>query len=406
MTKGVGGSDPESVLRSLAPLPGAPPRISPEMRATRRELARASMAARGLGALILPVGPSLRYFTGLAWHASERLACAILKSDGALVLVGPRFEAESLEAGVDGPVDLRLWEEDEDPFALAADAIGVAGAANTTPAFDPQGPYWVYRGLSRALGSGLADDGGLLAEIRAIKSPAEIALMSYAKQITLRAQEAAAASLAPGVTSPEVRLFIDRAHRALGADGGATFCLVSFGAASALPHGGSGEVLSLGEGDAVLIDTGCEVDGYKSDITRSYVFGEPDADYRRLWGVSRAAQQAAFEALRPGVTCESIDLAARGVIEAAGLGPRYGLPGLPHRTGHGIGTEVHEAPYLVIGDKTLAQPGMCFSNEPALYATGVYGVRIEDHMYVTETGANWFTTPPDDAEIPFPAVGG
>jgi Xaa-Pro dipeptidase len=235
-----------------------------------------------------------------------------------------------------------------------------------------------------------------------IKSPAELALMSQAKAMTLEVHRRAARILKAGITTTAVRRFIDQAHRALGADDGSSFCAVQFGHASAYPHGLPGEQ-KLADGDLVLIDTGCRVQGYNSDITRTYVFGTPNAEHRRVWEVEKRAQAAAFAAVKPGVACEEIDAVARRVLEAAGFGPDYALPGLPHRTGHGIGLSIHEAPYLVRGDKTLLAPGMCFSNEPMIVIPETFGVRLEDHFYVTADGAAWFTEPQLNLEEPFPA---
>ncbi|MFI4951200.1 MAG: M24 family metallopeptidase, partial [Caulobacterales bacterium] len=201
-------------------------------------------------------------------------------------------------------------------------------------------------------------------------------------------------------TTTAVRRFIDQAHRALGADVGSSFCAVQFGVASAYPHGLPGEQ-RLAEGDIVLIDTGCRVQGYNSDITRTYVLGEPSAEIRRVWEVEKRAQAAAFAAVRPGVPCEEIDAVARTVLREAGFGPDYELPGLPHRTGHGIGLSIPEAPSLVRGDKTPLAPGMCFSDEPMIVIPDAFGVRLEDHFYVTETGAAWFTQPQPSLDEPF-----
>ena len=210
----------------------------------------------------------------------------------------------------------------------------------------------------------------------------------------------AARILETGITTAAVRRFIDQAHRALGADDGSSFCAVQFGVASAYPHGLPGEQ-RLAPGDIVLIDTGCKVQGYNSDITRTYVFGEPSAEQRRVWDVEKRAQAAAFAAVKPGVPCEEIDAVARRVLEAAGFGPDYALPGLPHRTGHGIGLSIHEAPYLVRGDRTPLAPGMCFSNEPMIVLPEAFGVRLEDHFYVTTDGAAWFTEPQPSLDAPF-----
>jgi Xaa-Pro dipeptidase len=234
---------------------------------------------------------------------------------------------------------------------------------------------------------------------RAIKSPAELALMRQAKRMTLEVQRRAARILAPGIRASEVHHFIDSAHKAIGS-AGSTFCIVQFGVSTAFPHGLPQDDV-LREGDMVLIDTGCAVQGYNSDITRSYVFGRPDDLQRDVWSIEREAQQAAFDAARPGVPCEAIDEAARAVLERHGLGPGYCLPGLPHRTGHGIGLTIHEAPYLVRGDSTPLVAGMCFSNEPMIVLPGKFGVRLEDHFHVTENGAAWFTEPSSSIDRPF-----
>jgi Xaa-Pro dipeptidase len=205
--------------------------------------------------------------------------------------------------------------------------------------------------------------------------------------------------LHPGQRASEVEAFIDREHRRLGG-GGNTFCIVSFAEDSSLPHGGEGD-RALAEGDVVLIDTGTQIDGYNSDITRTYVFGEATPDVRAVWNAEKEAQAAAFEAARIGEPCENPDNAARAVLSKHGYGPDYRLPGLPHRTGHGIGLDVHEAPNLCRGDLTPLAPGMCFSNEPMIVIPGRFGVRHEDHFYMTEKGPRWFTEPAHSLDDPF-----
>jgi Xaa-Pro dipeptidase len=223
--------------------------------------------------------------------------------------------------------------------------------------------------------------------------------MAQAKAMTLEVQRRAARILAPGIRASAVREFIDAAHKAIGS-AGSTFCIVQFGASTAFPHGLPKDDV-LAEGDMVLIDTGCAVQGYNSDITRSYVFGSPSTEQKYIWAIEQEAQWAAFDAVRPGTSCESIDSVARAVLERNGLGPGYRLPGLPHRTGHGIGLSIHEAPYLVPGDRTELRAGMCFSDEPMIVMPGRFGVRLEDHFHVTETGAAWFTEPSPAIDRPF-----
>ncbi len=399
MTKGVGGSSPEEELAGLEPPARRAAAITAEERSARLERARELLAGEGADALLVRGGPSLRYFTGVAWGQSERLVAMILPRRGMPVMICPAFEIGTLEASLRIEAEIRLWEEDESPFALADRALSDLRAG--TVALDPELPFWAFDGLSREGPSlNLTNGAAVIDGSRMTKSPAEIALMSEAKAMTLEVQRRAARILRPGITTTEVRRFIDEAHRAIGSDGGSTFCAVQFGAATQYPHGVPGEQ-ALAEGDLVLIDTGCQVQGYNSDITRSYVFGEPSAEQRRVWEVEREAQQAAFDAVWPGVPCEAIDATARRVLEAHGFGPGYRLPGLPHRTGHGIGLFVHEAPYLVKGDRTLLEPGMCFSNEPMIVVPGAFGIRLEDHFHVTEDGAAWFTEPSPSLDAPF-----
>ncbi len=396
---GIGGSTAAAQLADLKPWPNPAPPISPDERRQRLERARTLTRDLGAQALLIGAGASLRYFTGVAWGATERLVALLLPVDGAPRMICPRFELGSLEASLAIPAEIDLWEEHDNPCALTAKVLADLGASRL--ALDPALPFWVANGLTRAAPSlELLEASPVVDGCRMIKSPAELALMAQAKAMTLEVHRRAARILAEGITPGEVRRFIDQAHRALGADDGSSFCAVQFGVASAYPHGLPGEQ-ALKAGDLVLIDTGCRVQGYNSDITRTYVFGEPAPEHRRIWDIEKRAQAAAFAAVKPGVPCEQIDAVARAVLEAEGLGPDYALPGLPHRTGHGIGLSIHEAPYLVRGDKTPLQPGMCFSNEPMIVIPDQFGVRLEDHFYVTEDGAAWFTEPQVSLEAPF-----
>ena len=399
MTNGIGGSTAQAELAALGPWPDPAPAIAPAERLDRLARAQTLMAGIGAEALVIGAGPSLRYFTGVGWNATERLVAMILPREGAPTLVCPRFELGSLEASLGLEAAIVLWEEHESPYALAASVL--AGLGAKTLAVDPALPFFAFDGLRLAApGVATLNAAPIVDGCRMIKSPAELALMRQAKAMTLEVHRRAAAILAPGITTTAVRRFIDQAHRALGADDGSSFCAVQFGLASAYPHGLPGEQ-RLADGDIVLIDTGCKVQGYNSDITRTYVFGTPSTEQRRVWDIEKQAQAAAFAAVRPGVPCEEIDAVARRVLEAAGFGPDYALPGLPHRTGHGIGLSIHEAPYLVRGDRTLLAPGMCFSNEPMIVVPEAFGVRLEDHFYVTADGAAWFTEPQPSLDRPF-----
>lgn len=399
MSNGIGGAQAESQLATLSAWPEPAQRISVNERLARVTQARSLMKERALDALVVNAGTSLRYFTGLPWTASERLVAMVLLRTGKPLVVCPEFERGSVLAGMSIDVELRTWEEHEDPYRLVAEAVRDQGAQRV--AVDPQMPYIAVEGL-RAVMSGVAivEASPVIDACRMHKSPAELALMQQAMSMTLRVHRLAASILAPGISSGEVKRFIDLAHRKLGADAGSTFCAVQFGEASAYPHGLPGEQ-QLCEGDIVLIDTGCQVDGYHSDITRTYAFGAPTSRQIEVWQHEREAQQAAFDAVRPGATCESIDAVARQVLERAGYGPDYRLPGLPHRTGHGIGLSIHEPAYLVRGDRRPLAAGMCFSNEPMIVIPGQFGIRLEDHFYVTAAGAEWFTQPAHSLQAPF-----
>jgi Xaa-Pro dipeptidase len=399
MTQGIGESTAEAELAALAPWPNPAPPITAAERAQRLARAQALMDQIGAEALIVGAGPSLRYFTGVGWNQTERLVAMVQPREGGPIIICPRFELGSLQASLGIDADIALWQEHESPFALTARILSDLGAKAL--AVDPALPFFAVDGLRVAAPDlAMLNAAPVVDGCRMIKSPAELALMSQAKAMTLEVHRRAARILEPRITTTAVRRFIDQAHRALGADDGSSFCAVQFGVASAYPHGLPGEQ-RLAEGDIVLIDTGCRVQGYNSDITRTYVFGTPSAEQRRVWDVEKAAQAAAFAAVKPGVPCEEIDAVARCVLEAAGFGPDYDLPGLPHRTGHGIGLAIHEAPYLVRGDKTPLQPGMCFSNEPMIVLPETFGVRLEDHFHVTQDGAAWFTEPQPSLDEPF-----
>jgi Xaa-Pro dipeptidase len=395
VTKGVGGSTAAAELAGLEPWADAAPPISAEERAGRIEQARRLMHEHRADFLLIGAGASLRYFAGVTWGATERLVAMLLPRARKPIVIAPVFEQGSLDAELGIEAELRLWEEHESPSSLVADAVG-----GGTLAVDPAMAFVLVDRIREAAPSATVVDGSAMVDgCRAIKSEAELALMRQAKHMTLEVQRRAALILREGISASEVRRFIDDAHRALGA-AGSTFCIVQFGRSTAFPHGLPGDDV-LREGDVVLVDTGCAVHGYNSDITRTYVFGTPTGEQRRVWDVEKEAQQAAFDAVRPGVPCEEVDHAARRVLERHGFGPGYKLPGLPHRTGHGIGLSIHEAPYLVRGDDTPLRPGMCFSNEPMIVVPEQFGIRLEDHFHVTEEGARWFTEPMPSIDEPF-----
>jgi Xaa-Pro dipeptidase len=399
MSRQIGGLSRAEAQASLVPWQARAPAIGADEYQARIAHARALMQAQGVDALLVGAGTSLRYFTGVPWGATERLVGLLLTRSGDPLLVCPVFEEGSLDAVLKIPADKRLWEEHDDPHALVAELMAERGAS--TLALDPGIAFGVHTGLGRHLAAAaISDATAIIDGCRMCKSAAELALMQQACDMTLHVHRLAAGIAHAGIGTDELVRFIDQAHRALGADNGSTFCIVQFGHATAFPHGIPG-VQYLEDGQLVLIDTGCTVQGYHSDVTRTWIFGTPDDDQRRIWNLEHAAQAAAFDAVRPGVTCASVDAAARAVLEAAGLGPDYRLPGLPHRTGHGCGLAIHEAPYLVRGNDTMLQPGMCCSNEPMIVVPGAFGVRLEDHFFVTGHGAQWFTPPSPAIDQPF-----
>lgn len=395
---GIGGSNAGAELAALGPWPRPAAPVSRAEREARLATAQELLGTTVGDAILIGAGASLRYFTGVPWGASERLVAMLLPRSGRPIIVCPHFELGTLEADLAIGADVRLWEEDESPIELVAGGLRDFGVGRLM--IDPAMAFLFVDRLRRGAPSvELIDGSPVVDACRMIKSPAELALMQQAKSMTLEVQRRAARILREGITATEVRRFIDEAHRALGA-AGSSFCIVQFGRSTAFPHGLPGESV-LHEGDVVLIDTGCTIEGYNSDITRTYVFGRPDDEQRAIWELEREAQQAAFDAVAPGVPCEAVDAAARRVLEQAGLGPGYRLPGLPHRTGHGIGLSIHEPAYLVRGDRTPLAPGMCFSNEPMIVVPERFGIRLEDHFHVTESGAAWFTPPSRTIEAPF-----
>ncbi len=379
-------SDAATELAAIRPPATRAPAITAGEYAARLDKARALTERLGADALLVHAGASLRYFTGVPWAATERMVALLLPVRGTPSIVCPRFEEGSLLAALAIDAELRLWEEEEAPTALVADAL----PRGATVAIDPLLPFaWGER--LRGVGLSAIDGAAAIDGCRMIKSPAELALLAEAKAMTLEVQARAARILRPGIAASAVARFIDEAHRAIGGTG-SFFCAVQFGRATAFPHGLPGDQ-QLEEDQLVLIDTGTTVHGYHSDITRTYAFGRVEDEIAAIWQIEKEAQAAAFAAVRPGAPCEAVDYAARAVLERAGLGPDYRLPGLPHRTGHGIGLSIHEPAYLVRGDKTPLTPGMCFSNEPMIVVPDRFGVRLEDHFHVTETGAAWFTQP-------------
>ncbi|SCX24019.1 Xaa-Pro dipeptidase [Agrobacterium rosae] len=362
----------------------------------RLERLRAKMAQQDIAALLLGSTESLRYFTGLVWHQSERLLGAVVTPTDLHYIV-PGFEKSRVDTlpHIDG--DIHIWQEEQHPATLVGSLVGRHGRV----ALDDGLPLFIYHSLVRELGQDRLIDGGpLVSGLRIQKSQSEIAIIQYAMDLTLEVHKRAHRLMKPGIRASEVVRFIDEQHLELGGEGGSYFCIVSFGKATSLPHGADGDQ-TLQDGDVILVDTGTRIDGYHSDITRTYVLENPSADFALGWAIEREAQQAVFDAAKLGAPCSSLDDAARNVLIKHGLGPDYALPGLPHRAGHGLGLEIHEEPYIVRGNSLPLAQGMGFSNEPMLVYPDRFGIRLEDHIYMSSEGANWFTQPAKSPTEPF-----
>ncbi len=401
MTIGVGGSTAEEVLARLQSVRGGAVPIGDDERRARIVKAQAFMRAEGIQALYLDASTNALYFTGVRFKTSERLHGIVIPADGEIVYVSPAFEAEKLQTMISLAGKVRCWEEHESPTELVPEVVRELGYASGVIAIDPATPFSRFDGFRCAGNTYQFVNGGVITDAcRRVKSTAEIALIRQAMELTLLVQKATARILREGITTTEVADFVARAHLKLGTDGPPNVSIILFGEPTAYPHGVP-YVQTLQRGDMVLVDIGATLHGYQSDLTRSYVFGEPSARQREIWELEKQATEAAFAAAQIGAPCEAVDAAARRVMEAAGLGPGYATPGLPHRTGHGIGLDIHEEPYIVPGNKTLLAPGMCFSNEPTICIYGEFGVRLEDHVYMEEHGPHWFTPPAHSVDDPF-----
>ena len=374
--------------------------ISLQERLSRIEKAKRLMAENNINALILDSGTSLEYFTGISWWPSERTMVAIIPARGEVKYVSPAFEATRLHELIKIGTEVRTWEEDESPSKVIAQTLKDYGIRDGNIGMEERLRFFIFDGSRKeATRLNFVSGDPVTVPCRLIKSPAEIALLKKANEITLAAIKIGADSIQEGMSNRELAAIIDSAQRKLGGD--ADGSLVNIGVASALPHG-SIKPQHVKKGDIVLMDCGCRVEGYTSDITRTIVYGsEPTKHQREIWDLEKKAQAAGFGAAKNGQPCETVDYAARQVLIDAGFGPGYKLPGCPHRTGHGIGMDGHEWGYMVKGNKLPIQVGMCFSVEPTIAIPGEFGIRLEDCAYISEDGAKWFSPTSLSIEKPF-----
>lgn len=397
-----GADDPCNLppaIQALTPMTSGIAPISLDERRARIEKAQRLMARHRLGAILLESGSSMSYFTGMKWGLSERPFVAVIPARGEIAFVCPGFEEARARELLVVPGDVRVWQEDESPYRLIANLLRDRGVRTGRIGVEERLRFFVMDGIRKvAPAFQFASADPVTAGCRMFKSPAEIALMQHANDITLLGLKAALASLREGMTQHDLTGLMDAAATRLGgSDAGS---LAGFGVASAFPHG-SVQPQQLREGDIVLLDAGCSVEGYVADITRTTVFGKPSARQTEIWNLERRAQDAAFAAAKLGATCGSVDAAARKVLTDAGFGPGYQVPGLPHRTGHGIGLDGHEWTNFVKGNTTTLQPGMCFSDEPTIVMYGEFGVRLEDCLHMTENGPRFFTPQSPAIDRPF-----
>src|SRR5262245_14583656 len=403
---GIGiGAEPEQgragvppSIQALKPMTAGIVPIADEERRARIAKAQKLMAEQKIDAVFMEGTARCFYFANMRWGQSERTFGLVIPAKGELAYVCPKFEEDRARELIKFGTDVRTWEEHESPYKLIVQIVRDRGLQNRRIGMEERVRFFIADGVRKeAAGMEIVDATQVTAGCRIYKSPAEIALMQRANDVTIEAYRAALATMREGMTQGELSGNIAAAFTALGFTGGAS---VQVGKWSALPHG-SITPQAIHEGDVVMIDGGTSCEGYASDITRTTVLGKPTPRQIEVWNKEKEAQTAAFQAMKLGAPCESVDAAARKVIEAAGFGPGYKTPGLPHRTGHGIGLEGHEWTNFVKGNTTPLAPGMCFSDEPMIAIPGEFGIRLEDCVYFDQNGAHFFTKQSIAIDQPF-----
>jgi Xaa-Pro dipeptidase len=395
---------PPSIARLQSRRAEASP-ITKEERTDRQERARKLMVENSLDAIVLMEGTSLRYFTGIRWWGGERMFACVLPAKGAAFYICPSFEEgrarEQLANAPEGDhAEVRTWQEDGNPYALLNQGLQDRGIATGKIGIEESIRYLFVNNIAlNAPQAKLVSATPVTAGCRMIKNPHEIALMRLASQVTLAVYEAVYRALREGMTQHDVGDLIEKAYARMGFPGEAS---IMVGEYTANPHG-SNTPQTIREGTIIMIDDGCTVEGYQSDITRTFILGkaaEKDQDKKRkVFDIVHRAQSAALAAAKPGAQCGSVDDAARKVITDAGYGPDYKY--FTHRLGHGLGMDGHEWPYLVRSNTTMLQANITTSNEPGIYIPGEFGIRLEDDMHVTEDGAELFTPQSPSLEDPF-----
>ena len=388
-----------AAIQALRPMIAGIVPISDDERRGRIAKAQRLMEEQKIDAIFMEGGTSSFYFVGMRWGQSERTFGVVIPARGSLAYVCPGFEEDRARELIKPAFgdEVRTWQEDESPYAVIAKIVADRGVRFRRIGVEERVRFFIADGIRRDSGMEVIDATPVTAGCRMFKSAAEIALMQRANDATLAAYKAALATMREGMTQDELAGNIVAGFSRVGFRGNVS---VQFGKWTALPHG-SATPQKLREGDVVMIDDGVTCEGYQADITRTTVFGKPTRRQMDVWEIEHRAQAAAFAAMKIGATCESVDAAARKVIVDAGFGPGYKVPGLPHRTGHGIGLDGHEWTNFVKGNTTPIQPGMCFSDEPMIAIPGEFGIRLEDDVYIGEDGARFFTKPSPAIDRPF-----
>jgi Xaa-Pro dipeptidase len=392
-TRRAAAADPSAPAPAPAPelksITGNAHPISAAERRARIAKVQALMEQRRIGALLIESGASLEYFTGIRWHRSERTTAAIIPARGDVLIVTPAFEEPSVRETLIVDGDVRPWDESDSPFTAIVQGLRDRSVRAGHIAVEPTMRFFIVDGVRKASSAyDIVSGDPLIRACRMIKSPAELVLMQTANDVTIGALRYVHAHVERGMSGPEIGALMNSATLALG--GSPEFALVLLNEASAYPHG-SLHPQAVRDGSIILMDCGCTVEGYQSDISRTWVYGPPSPRQRKVWNTVRRGQEIALEEAKIGVAAGQLDDAVRAYYESEGWGPGYKLPGLSHRTGHGIGLDGHEPAYLVHGDTTPLEFGMCFSDEPGIYIPGEFGVRLEDCWYMTANGAKLFT---------------
>tara|TARA_Y100000296_G_scaffold50618_1_gene58031 strand:- start:3214 stop:4503 length:1290 start_codon:yes stop_codon:yes gene_type:complete len=364
----------------------------------RIEKAQLLMKAQDIAAILIEPGAAMDYFSGIKWWRSERLTALIIPQKGDVAVVTPFFEKPSVLESLTIGDDVRVWQEHESPFDVVAGILKSRGITSGNIGFESSVRYFVVTGVSRALPNmNIVPAEPVTLGCRMYKTASELALMHKANEITLRAYEFVFNNLELGMSQQDVKILMNNAQQRLGGSG--AWCLALFNDASAYPHG-TNAAQTIKEGSVILLDSGCSMHGYQSDISRTLVFGKASQKVQDVWHTVREGQNVAFAAAKVGEPAGKVDDAVRRYYASKGYSKDYELPGLSHRTGHGIGMEGHESVNFVRGENTPLRKGMCFSNEPGIYIPGEFGVRLEDCLYMTETGPAYFTEPPESLAKP------